>query len=167
MAGLLGFFWIFRVAFLFLGLASILVAQAQTAPHLVSVTPADGATQVPATSSLVFVFDQDMDTTIPFFPSIPGVIVGNFDFVSPGFNGQLSGTWTDERTLTADPDSQFSNGTYSWTLNPAGVISFVEIKSAAGVALATISREFHGWCRRYGAGFGICRSCQWSRLCGG
>jgi len=135
--------YIFRLGFLFLMVASISMARAQTAPHLVSVTPADGATSVPTTSSLVFVFDQDMDTTVPFFQSVPPFLVGNFDIESPGFSQQLSGSWgADQRTLTAKPQTQFSSGTFTWTLNPDGGIDELRIKSEAGIELPTVTGSF-------------------------
>src|SRR5262245_59911959 len=73
------------------------------APALVSVTPADGATQVPTTSGIVFVFDQDMDTTGLLIQSGPGY-AGAFSVTAPNFNQTLIPTWgADKRTLTIAP----------------------------------------------------------------
>lgn len=114
---------------------------AQTAPQLVSVSPPDGATLVPTTAALVFVFDQDMDTTLPPFQSIPNVIAGNFEVLATGFNQTLLATWgADKRTLTIRAAIQFPYATFTWRLNPpGGLFSF---KSAAGVLLATVSGTF-------------------------
>jgi hypothetical protein len=116
-------------------------ARSQTAPRLVSVTPVDGATLVPTTSSLVFVFDQDMDTAVPPFQSIANVIAGNFEVLAPNFNQSLLASWgADKRTLTIKPAIQFPYATFTWRLNPTG--SIFPFKSKTGVALATVSGTF-------------------------
>ena len=133
------------ILWLFLALGATLHAKAQTAPVLVSVTPANGATQVPASTSLVFVFDQDMDDSVPLFPSGPG-FAGTFDISSPGLNFQVTGTWSDDQrtlTVTSEADNnEFANGAYSWTLNPPGSFVVLRIKSLAGIDLATTSGTF-------------------------
>jgi len=68
---------------------------------LISVTPADGANGVGSTAPLVFVFDQDMDTTVVSVPSSTG-FTGNFSIVPSNLN--MFGTWgADKRTLTIKP----------------------------------------------------------------
>src|SRR5215469_12375773 len=65
-------------------------AHAQTAPVLISVTPTIGAVNVPTNSTIVFVFDQDMNKVTPI-ASKPGQWVGNFA-ITPT-NLSVSGTW--------------------------------------------------------------------------
>lgn len=115
------------------------------APSLLSVTPANGATGVPTTTSLVFKFDQDMDTDVPLFPTPPGSgIAGTFEVTAPGFDGtSLSGVWTDARTATISPSSQFPNdATFTWKLNPTSGTPFLRLQSAEGVELPTITGTF-------------------------
>lgn len=115
---------------------------AQTPPVLVSVSPANGATQVPTTSSLVFVFDQDMEASPLLIQSTPGLI-GSYAVTAPGFNQTLAASWgADKRTLTIKPAIQFPYSTFTWTLNPEGALAFFRIKSQAGVELATVSGTF-------------------------
>ncbi len=115
---------------------------AATAPKIVSVSPVDGATQVPVTAALVIVFDQDMDVTVPPVQSTSG-FVGSFDFKAPGFTQPLSGTWgADKRTMTIKPALPLPYATFTWTLNPPTQFPFIRIKSAAGVDVATVSGTF-------------------------
>ncbi|HZR16258.1 MAG TPA: Ig-like domain-containing protein, partial [Verrucomicrobiae bacterium] len=73
-------------------------ARAQTAPMVISVTPTNGALDVPTNSTIVFVFDQDMTKVTPI-ASKPGLWVGNFE-ITPT-NLSVSGSWgADKRTLT-------------------------------------------------------------------
>ncbi|MCC6231367.1 MAG: hypothetical protein IT580_01920 [Verrucomicrobiales bacterium] len=114
---------------------------AQTAPKLASVTPVDGATLVPTTASLVFVFDQEMDTTVPLFQSIPNAIAGNFEVTAPGFNQSLLATWgADKKSFTLKAVIQFPYATFTWRLNPTG--SLFPLKGKNGLALATVSGTF-------------------------
>ena len=126
---------------LFVVFVASIGARAQTAPRLVSVSPEDGATLVPTTSSLVFVFDQDMDTSVPLFQSIPNAIAGNFEVLATGFNQSLLASWgADKRSITIKPAIQFPYATFTWRLNPTG--SIFPLKSKTGVALATVSGTF-------------------------
>jgi len=108
---------------------------------LISVTPADGANGVGSTAPLVFVFDQDMDTTVVSVPSSTG-FTGNFSIVPSNLN--MFGTWgADKRTLTIKPALTVPlNITVQWTLNPAGGFDFLFYKSATGVRLATVSGSY-------------------------
>ena len=92
------------------------------APQLVSVTPARGATGVAVNSSIVFVFDQPMDTNVPLLVSLPPFVVGNFEVTGAGALAFFEGTWSaDGRTLTCAPTAALpGNSTIGWTLNPAG-----------------------------------------------
>ncbi len=114
------------------------------APTVVSSNPPDGATLVPTTSPLVISFDQEMDTNVTLFPSSPQFgLVGNFQVTAPGANPTLLGTWGDDgKSLTITPALQYPLGTLTWTLNPAGVLSFFTLKSKAGTELATVSGTF-------------------------
>jgi Big-like domain-containing protein len=116
------------------------LASAQTAPSLASVTPANGATNVPLSSTLVFVFDQDMDTSVSLLPSFPPFLVGNFE-VSP-ITAVFMGAWEpDDRTLTCTPAIDLpANTTITYKLNPPGAT--LPFSSASGQPLATVSGSF-------------------------
>lgn len=132
-----------RCFLLLLATGRLLVApaSAQTAPRLASVTPVDGATLVPTTSPLVFVFDQDMDTSVPPLQTIPNALVGNFEVIAPNFNQSLLASWgADKRTLTIKAAIQFPYATFTWKLNPAGAL--LPFKSKTGVALAAVTGSF-------------------------
>ncbi len=118
------------------------LALAQTAPKVVSVTPANGATDVSVTTALVFVFDQPMQTWVPIVPSIPGVFVGNLDLSPAESVPSLDGLWSEDGlTLTCVPSSDWPPNTLiRWGLNPAGVL--VPITSESGVPLAGVSGSF-------------------------
>jgi len=118
------------------------LALAQTAPKIVSVTPANGASDVSVTTQLVFVFDQPMLTWVPIIPSIPGVFVGNLDLSPAESVPSLNGLWSEDgRTLTCVPSSDWPPNTrIRWRLNPAGVL--VPITSESGVDLVEVSGSF-------------------------
>jgi hypothetical protein len=83
-----------------------------------------------------------MDTSVVIVQSMAG-FTGNLELTAPGFNGFVTGTWSDdEKTLTIAPAAQFPYATFTWKLNPPGVFDFLTIKSKAGVALATVSGTF-------------------------
>lgn len=112
-------------------------ARAQ-APVVVSYTPAEGATDITIDTPIVITFDRDMDTTVAVLSSLNLTM-------SPASIPFIQGTWADDkRTLTLKPS--FGNWplniTIQWTLNPAGGFAFLQIKSAAGVALGTVSGSF-------------------------
>ncbi len=112
------------------------------APVVLSVSPAEGATQVPTTTPLVITFDQAMDTTVQPVGSVTG-FTGNFEVKAPGSNINFFGNWSaDGKTLTITPTPQYLYATYVWTLNPPGVLSFLQLKSKTGVALTTVSGTF-------------------------
>jgi hypothetical protein len=112
------------------------------APVVVSVTPAIGATGVATTSSLVFKFDQDMDTTVTAIQSGPGY-AGAFSLTATGFNQTLVGAWgADQRTLTITPNVQFPFGTFTWTLNPSGGFAVARLKNKSGEEVASVSGTF-------------------------
>lgn len=112
-------------------------ARAQ-APVVSSFTPAEGATDITIDTPIVITFDRDMDTTVAVLSSLNLTM-------SPASIPFIQGTWAeDKRTLTLKPS--FGNWplniTIQWTLNPAGSFAFLQIKSAAGVALGTVSGSF-------------------------
>ncbi|HAB17669.1 MAG TPA: Ig-like domain-containing protein [Verrucomicrobiota bacterium] len=112
------------------------------APVIVSRSPADGATDVTAPTPLILVFDRDMDTLIP-----PSGALGTIVMDPANLNAQTIGTWgTDKRTLTIKPGGGFGvwpiNVAITWKLNPPGLNPFFQIKSAAGVALESVSGNF-------------------------
>ncbi len=127
-------------AILALGTATSLPA---AAPVLASVTPANGSTGAGSTTPLVFTFDQPMDTTVPYFPTTPGIpLVGNFEFLPSTFATQVNGTWSvDGRTLTIRPNLTLPlNQTFNWKLNPAGTI--FPYKNKTGELLATAAGSY-------------------------
>src|SRR4030095_9852020 len=67
------------IGLLLSAIATTSIVGAQAAPSLVSVTPANGATNVPVNSTLVLRVDQDMDTSVDLLPSFPPFLVGNFE----------------------------------------------------------------------------------------
>jgi hypothetical protein len=124
---------------LVLGSLSTVPADAQT-PQLVSVTPANGTTNAALNSSLVFVFDQPMDTDVIVIPSFPPFLIGNLDISRAGH--YTDGSWSaDGRTLTCVPSVPLpADANVTWTLNPAG--SAFPFASASGTPLATVSGSF-------------------------
>src|SRR5690348_8861006 len=73
--------------------------RAQTAPMISSVTPTNGAVDVATNSTIVFVFDQNMNTAVSPIATKPGLWVGNFA-ITPT-NLSVSGSWgADKRSLT-------------------------------------------------------------------
>jgi hypothetical protein len=136
-----------RLGGITLGLLAGLLSPVPTAiaapPQLASVTPADGSTGAGSTTPLVFTFDQPMDTTVPYFPTSPGVpLIGNFEFLPASFALQVSGTWSaDGRTLTVRPNLSLPlNQTFNWKLNPAGTL--FPNKSKTGELLATVAGSY-------------------------
>jgi hypothetical protein len=111
------------------------ITRAQSVPQLASVSPASGATNAAPRDSVVFVFDQTMDTTIPLLATIGTIFIGNYEFTPATVNSLMRGSWgADRRTLTFKPSSPIPlNTAVSWTLNPAG--STVPLKSATGQPL--------------------------------
>lgn len=124
-----------------LGLAAWLALPAgwAQAPRVTSVTPANGATGVPVTSSLVFVFDQNMDTDVDAIPSMPPFLTGNLE-VNPSVF--VDSAWSaDGRTLTCTPSSDWpAQTTITWRLNPPGTI--LPFTSSSGTPVATTSGTF-------------------------
>ena len=124
-----------------LGLAAWLALPAgwAQAPKVTSVTPANGATAVPVTSPVVFVFDQNMDTSVTPIPSIPPFLTGNLEFTPSMI---VESEWSsDDRTLTCTPSSDWpAQTTITWRLNPAG--SLMPFTSSSGTAVATVSGTF-------------------------
>jgi hypothetical protein len=111
-----------------------------TAPKVLSMVPLAGATEVSATTPMVFTFDQDMDTSVVLTATVLASSPGNFEFKP--FGNLVTGSWaTDKRTLTFVPSGFFlPNTLISWTLNPAGTTK--PLKSVGGQPLATISGTF-------------------------
>lgn len=123
-------------------LVGIVGLRAQSPPALVSVSPANGSTDAAPRGSVSFLFDQDMDTSIPPLASVGTFVIGNYQFTPSTVNSLMSGRWeTDKRTLTFQPSGAIAlNTTVSWTLNPAGAT--LPFQSAAGQALATVTGSF-------------------------
>lgn len=111
------------------------------APKLVSVTPAVGATNVPPTSPITFLFDLEMDTNVVLTASLAPILIGNYEF-KPSTVPMSSGVWSaDKRSLTFSPLTVILPGTtVSWALNPAGTRA--PLTSAVGTPLATINGSY-------------------------
>ena len=111
-------------------------------PKIVSVTPANGSTDISPTSALTFVFDQVMDTSVMLTASFPPFAIGNFDLKPTTISSLFTGSWgTDQKTLTFTPAVALpSNTTVTWTLNPAG--SSTPLQSATGQPLATATGSY-------------------------
>jgi hypothetical protein len=135
-------FYVAALAWIAISTASLL---AQSPPTILTVTPADLSQNVATNSSIVFVFDQDMTTSVFPLASLPGIYNGNFALQPT--NLPFSGKWsTDKRTLTVKTTSGWPYGTnVVWTLNPPptpGVTTGPRFKSATGQELATVSGSF-------------------------
>ena len=130
------------VATALLALSAVLTASAQSAPKLISVTPADSSTNAAPRGAVTFEFDQEMDITTPLQLSVPNIVVGNFDFSPTTVRNIMNPSWgSTRRTLKFQPSGPIAlNTAVGWTLNPAGVTT--PIKSAAGVALATTTGTY-------------------------
>ena len=112
---------------------------------LSSVAPTNGAVDVPTNTSIVFVFDQAMLTTVTPIASKPGAWVGNFD-ITPT-NLSVSGKWsTDKRTLTLKSTTGWPYLTnVTWTLNPptnGATLVFPQFAGTNHQLLATVSGTF-------------------------
>jgi hypothetical protein len=106
-----------------------------------AVTPANGATGVPVTSALVFVFSQPMDQDVTLFPSVPPFVTGNIELTPSGQVPFLDATWIDDRTLECQPTSDWpANTTITWKLNPTGTA--MPVTDVGGVPLATVTGNF-------------------------
>lgn len=120
-------------------------ARAQTAPVVISGTPTNGAVNVPTNSTIVFVFSQDMKTTVTPIASKPGSWVGNFAIVPT--NLSVSGSWgADKRTLTlkCSPGWPYQTN-ITWTLNPptnGATTVFPQFAGTNKLLLATVSGSF-------------------------
>ncbi|MBI3415120.1 MAG: Ig-like domain-containing protein [Verrucomicrobia bacterium] len=134
---------VFRATIFVILLAAAIAVRAQSPPKLVSVTPADGSSDVSTNSTVVFKFDQDMDVlaVVPI-ASFPPVLIGNFEFqpASLSFTGAWGG---DKRTLTIKCLTALPfDTTISWKLNPPGGTIFKPFSNTSGQALATLSGSF-------------------------
>ncbi len=110
-------------------------------PKLLSVTPTNGATEVPLNSPLTFVFDQEMDTATTLIASTP-FLIGNYQFTPSTVSTQFVGFWSaDKRTLTFQGSTPIALSTpVTWRLNPIGTTA--PLKSAFGQLLATTNGSF-------------------------
>lgn len=122
-------------------LTAAFAACAQSAPKLVSVSPAEGSTNAAPRGSVVFVFDQDMERT-PLLITVSTNIIGNYQFTPASVNLLFSGSWSaDRRTLTFQPSTFIAlNTALTWTLNPSN--SPAPLKSVTGQPLETITGSF-------------------------
>ena len=104
-------------------------------PKLLTTTPADGASAVPVTAAVRFVFDQAMQKTPGiggFPPFAPGAVVWSGNGLDPG---KFTYAWSgDGTTLLAEYAGDLPGTTkISWALNPATAV--VKLASEGGVEL--------------------------------
>lgn len=96
------------IAVILLALISPQTNFAQSPPVIVSVTPTNSATDGAMNSTIVFVFDQNMKTTVTTIRSISGFYVGNFEIQPRDLNA--TGSWgADKGTLTLKPDQGYGH----------------------------------------------------------
>jgi len=112
------------------------------APKLVSTVPSNGSIGVSLTSTVQFVFDQEMKRT-PGIGGTPPTVLGAIQWIGTGIDAaKFTYAWSaDGKTLTAEYAGDFPPfAQVGWALNPeAGT---VKLESAAGVALE--SGEYSG-----------------------
>lgn len=116
-------------------------------PVLVSSNPGAGATGVPVTTSVTFVFDMAM-TPNPFLGGNPPLVKGAVAWTGTGVDAtKFTYAWSpDGRSLTCEYAGDLPGTTLvGWTLNPAGAA--FQITSAGDgdgdpVPLATVSGSF-------------------------
>lgn len=107
-----------------------------TGPKLVSSNPADGATTVPVTSTVVFVFDQAMQKNTAlggFPPAVPGAVAWGGSGVTAT---KFSYAWSDDgQTLTCTYAGELpGNMEITWALNPG---TLIQLQNEAGDPLPT------------------------------
>ncbi len=110
-----------------------------TGPKLVSTTPANGATGVSVSSTIVFVFDQAL-VPVPQVGGIPPFVKGPLTLTGTGLvAAQFNYTWSqDAKTLTCTYTGNLpGNTTISWSLNAADAIFFFENEGGEQVARTT------------------------------
>jgi hypothetical protein len=104
-------------------------------PQLVSVTPVDGATAVPVTAVVRFVFDVEMQKN-PFLGGFPPFAPGAVNWGGTGLDAsKFTYAWNEDGTiLTAEYAGDFPGNTQvTWALNAASAI--VKLESDAGAEL--------------------------------
>lgn len=107
-----------------------------TEPQLVSSDPADGATAVPVTSTVVFVFDQAMQKNTAlggFPPAVPGAVAWGGTGVTAT---KFSYAWSEDgQTLTCTYAGELPGNTeITWALNPG---TLIQLQNEAGDPLPT------------------------------
>jgi hypothetical protein len=123
-------------------------------PNIISISPTNRAVEVPPLSSLVFTFDEDMDTSVQVVAT--GTSTANCGF-SP--SGTFSnGVWSaDKRTLTFAPLGQLALGVVvSWALNPS--FAGAPLKNAYGEPAAYSLGSFTVLTNTGGNPFEICQT---------
>lgn len=106
-----------------------------------SVSPANGNTNVSPSIPLTFLFDQDMDTSVSLAQSIGTLFFGNYD-IRPSGVVLFNSAWSaDKQSLTFTPVPAIRLGTtISWTLNPKG--STIPLKNLTGQTLVTTNGRY-------------------------
>ena len=113
-----------------------------TAPKLVSATPANGASDVPVASTVVFVFDQAMKPN-PQLGGVPPFVKGAVSWSGTGLDAsKFSYAWSaDSKSVTATYSTSLpGNTTLTGTLNPAGAL--FQLTNQKDEAVATTTGSF-------------------------
>lgn len=114
------------------------------APTLVSSHPAQGATGVPVTASVVFVFDQAMKPN-PLLGGFPPFVKGAIEWTGTGLvASRFTYSWsTDQKTLTCDYSGDLPGETViGWILNPAGTELPLESENGEPLPSGTYQGSF-------------------------
>lgn len=131
-----------RIVFLVAALRVTPLLHAQGPLVLVSVTPADGATDVPTSSTLVFVLDQALSLGVVPVPSFPPFLIGSFE-ITPSTISFAATVSNGRKTITLTSAIPLPENTLiTWKLNPPGGGATFTLANTAGQALATTSGSF-------------------------
>ena len=108
---------------LFFALATAWQARAQ--PSLISAQPGDGATQVPLTASVVFIFDTPMEPLLAIHATDTAPFAAGSILWTGNINpGSFQNTWNAENTiLTCDYTGNLPPGAViTWKINPSNAL---------------------------------------------
>ncbi|HSH15623.1 MAG TPA: Ig-like domain-containing protein [Verrucomicrobiae bacterium] len=113
-----------RISGLTAGLLLTLAAswQAEAQVSLISVQPANGATEVPVNASVIFTFSKQMDETTLIILAENQFFNGSLSFTGTGISASsFTPTWNEEFTsVSLNYGGNLPPGTViTWTLNPA------------------------------------------------
>ncbi len=110
-----------------------------TAPKIVSVTPADGSTDVAVSSTITFIFDQAMAPN-PLLGGSPPFVKGAVSWSIDA--SKFTYAWSpDSKTLTVSHTLDLPGNTLvTWNINPSGAL--LPLTATGGKAVAATSGSF-------------------------